>query len=288
MSYPAESIRSRAGTSSALERVQRLIQKAKQDDILGLAAEIAYHWIFAIPPMLILMVLTGAFLDKVADVNVVGELRTRIDERAPADTASVLNRLLDNAVAEVGNGTVSLGVLLAAIIAIWSGSNGIVALMKALNRVAGIEERRTYVRKRLLSIGLTLLLVGILNAAFVILVYGRQIGERVANELSAGRLFEIGWTLALWPMAIVALALTIAFVYAAAPSSGIPIRWVTPGTVAATALWLLLVLGFGTYLRFSDPGSAYGVLGGVIVLMFFLYLTAAVLLLGAEVDAASE
>jgi membrane protein len=77
----------------------------------------------------------------------------------------------------------------------------------------------------------------------------------------------------------------LGILYWLGPDMELPFKWVSPGSAAATVLWLLLVAGFGIYLKFADPGSAYGVLGGVVVLMFFLYLTAMVILIGAEVNA---
>jgi membrane protein len=268
--------------------LQRLVEKIKRDDVFGMSAEIAYHWIFAIPPLLILIVMSGALVDKVTDVQVVERLRTQIDNRAPADTASVLNRLVDNAVAEVGGGAASLGMLIAAVIALWSGSNALGALMKAFNRAYSVDESRPFVRKRLVAIGLTLLLIGILNAAFFLLVYGRMIGDWIADKIGASDAFEMVWTIIQWPVAIVGIVVVIGLLYSIGPNVDRPIRWVSPGSIAATAMWLVLVLGFGIYLRFSDPGSAYGVLGGVIVLLFFLYLTSAVLLVGAEIDATTD
>lgn len=279
------SARTRAAAVPGVRWVLRLVHKIKHDDVFGMSAGIAYHWIFAIPPVLIVLVMSGALLDQVTDADVVGQLRTQINDRAPADTASVLSRLVDNAVAEVDGGTASLGVLIAALLAIWSGANAMGALIKAFNKALRIEEHRSFVHMRKVAIGLTLLLVGIMNGAFVLLVYGRRIGSWIAGEIGAGRAFEIVWGVIQWPLAILGIVVALSLLYTIGPNIDKPLKWVTPGSVAATVLWLLLVLGFGVYLRFADPGSAYGVLGGVIVLLFFLYLTAAVVLIGLEIDA---
>ena len=264
---------------------KRLWERIGRHDVFGMSAEIAYHWIFAIPPLLILIVMSGALLDQATDVNVVEQMRTQINDRAPADLASVLNGLVENAVEEVSGGLASLGVLVAALIALWSGSNAMSALIKAFNKAYAVEEDRAFAQKRKVSVGLTLLLLGILNGAFVLLVYGRGIGAWIADKIGAGRIFEVVWGVAQWPLAIVGIVMVLGLLYSIGPNVAQPLRWVSAGAIVATVLWLALVLGFGVYLRFSDPGSAYGVLGGVIVLLFFLYLTAAVLLVGAEVDA---
>jgi membrane protein len=288
MTDAMQSARTRVMSVRGASWLQRLVEKVKQDDVLGMSAEIAYHWIFAIPPLVILVVMSGALVDEATDVQVVERLRTQINDRAPADTASVLNRLVDNAVAEVGGGAASFGMVFAAIIALWSGSNAVGALMKAFNRAYMVDESRPFVRKRVVAVGLTLLLIGILNAAFFLLVYGRKIGDWLADKIGASDAFEVVWSIIQWPVAILGIVAVIGLLYSIGPNIDRPLRWVTPGSIAATAMWLVLVLGFGIYLRFSDPGSAYGVLGGVIVLLFFLYLTSAVLLVGAEIDATAE
>jgi membrane protein len=285
MAETVQGIKARAEGMPGATWAKRLVRKAQQDDVPGMSAEIAYHWIFAIPPLLILVTVLAALVDSVTNVDVVGRLQTEINERAPADTASVLNRLVDHAVAEVSGGVASLGVIVAAVIAIWSGSNGVGALIKAFNRVFAVEEERPGLQKRLVSIGLTLLLIAILNGAFVAMVYGRRIGGWLADEIGAGNAFELGWTIALWPLALVGIVVVLGILYWLGPDIELPFKWVSPGSAAATVLWLLLVAGFGIYLKFADPGSAYGVLGGVVVLMFFLYLTAMVILIGAEVNA---
>ena len=93
------------------------------------------------------------------------------------------------------------------------------------------------------------------------------------------------WNLLRWPVAIAALALVLAVLYGVGPNVKRPFRWMSPGAILATLLWLVAAAGFGIYLRFANPGSAYGVVGAVLVLLFFLYLTGIVFLLGAELDA---
>jgi membrane protein len=267
---------------------KRLVKQIQKDDVPGLSAEIAYHWIFAIPPFLILIVMMGALLDEVAAVNVVDQLRTQINDRAPDDMQEVLHRLVDNAVAEVSGGWASFGILTSAAIALWSGSNGMNAFIKAFNRAYNVEEGRPYPRKRLVAVGLAVMVAALFNAAFLLLVYGERIGVWLANQIGAGGAFETVWDLMRLPFALLGIILVLALLYYIGPNIQQKFQWISLGAIIATILWLLLVLGFGIYLRFADPGSAYGVLGGVIVLLFFLYLTGMVLLVGAEINAIAQ
>ena len=267
---------------------KRLYHKAQEDELTTRAAAFAYHWMFAIPPLLILAVMVGSLLNRLTSVPVVENLRDLVRERAPANAQDVLLQLIDNAVAKVGSGAATFGLLFTALLALWAASSGVGGLMDAFNRFYGVEQDRPFVRKKLVAIGLTLLLAVSVNLVFAVLVFGRQIGDWIAGRLGLGAAFDVLWALVRWPLAIGAIVLVLALLYDVGPNVDLPIRWFSPGAVVATALWLIAVLGFGLYLRFADPGSAYGVLGGVIVLMFFLYVTGIVFLLGAEVNALLE
>jgi membrane protein len=176
-------------------------------------------------------------------------------------------------------------VLFAAVLALWGGSNAVGALIEAFNRAFDVEEDRPFLKKRLLTLGLTLLLALFFNLAFVLLVFGGRIGHWVAEQVGLGGAFDVLWNLLRWPVAVAAVALALAVLYGVGPNVERPFRWVSPGAILATLLWLAAAAGFGLYLRFADPGSAYGAVGGVLVLLIFLYVTGIVFLLGAELDA---
>ena len=116
----------------------------------------------------------------------------------------------------------------------------------------------------------------------MLLVFGGRIGHWVAERAGLGGAFDVLWNLLRWPIAVAAVVLALAVLYSVGPSVARPFRWVPPGRGPATLLWLAAAAGFGLYLRFADPGSAYGAVGGAVVLLFFLYVTGIVFLLGAE------
>jgi membrane protein len=129
------------------------------------------------------------------------------------------------------------------------------------------------------------LLAVTINLAFALLVFGERIGRWFADLLGAGDLFNLLWNVSRWPAAIAVVAAILAVMYHVGPNVPQSFRLVTPGGILATVLWLVATAGFGIYLRFSNPGSAYGIVGSVLVLLFFLYVTAIIFLLGAELNA---
>ena len=277
-------VKDQVSGAPAGELGKRLFHKAQEDELTTRAAAFAYFWMFAIPPLLILAVMVASLLNRVTSVPVVENLRELVVDRAPAEAQDVLLQLIDNAVDKVGGGPATFGALFTALLALWAGSNGVGAMMDAFNRFYGVEKDRPFVRKKLVAIGLTLLLAVFVNLAFAFLVFGQAIGEWIADRFGLGGAFDVLWGLLRWPLAVGAVVLVLSLLYDVGPNVERRFRWFSPGAVVATVLWLVAVLGFGLYLRFADPGSAYGVLGGVIVLMFFLYVTGIVFLLGAEVN----
>ncbi len=209
--------------------------EVKDDGVTTLAAAFAYHTVFAIPALLILTVTVAALLNRATDIHVAEHLRDLIRDRAPADTRDLLNSIVDDAIAKVGGGGASLGTLLTALLALWSGSNAVGALIEAFNRAYDVEEGRPFVKKKLLTLGLTLVLALSVNIAFVLLVFGERIGHWIADQAGLGSAFDVIWNLSRWPLAIAAVALILAVLYYAGPDVEQSFRWSSPGSILATA-----------------------------------------------------
>src|SRR5699024_8192759 len=121
--------------------------------------------------------------------------------------------------------------------------------------------------------------------AFTMFVFGQQIGSWVADKVGLSSAFELAWNIARWPMAIIFIMFMLAVLYYLGPNVEQSFHWISPGSVIATILWVIVVFGFKFYVTYANPGSAYGAVGGVVVLLFFLYLSSIVFLIGAEVNA---
>jgi membrane protein len=265
-----------------------LYAKFKENNTTTLAAAFSYHTVFSIPALLILTISIAAVLERATSINISGPLRDLIRDRAPEDTKELLNSIVDKAVAKVGAGGASFGLIVTALLALWSGSNAVSTLISSFNLAYGVEETRKTVRLRGTTLGLTLGLALFVNLALALLVFGHKIGSWLADKAGFGSAFNWTWGLLRWPVGVVAIALILSTLYSIGPNVERPFRWWSPGSILATLLWLLLAGGFGIYLRFANPGSAYGALGSVLVLMFFLYVTGIIFLVGAQLNAVLE
>jgi hypothetical protein len=163
------------------------------------------------------------------------------------------------------------------------------SVMSALNVAYDVEDVRPWWKRRLLAILLTIGFALFIIAAMVFMVFGPKLGGALASWLGLGGVFTAVWNIASVPIAVVFVLVAFALVYYLAPASKQTWRWVTPGSATALVLWLVVSFGLRIYVtNFANYNATYGSIGGVILLMLWLYLTGLVLLLGAEVNAVIE
>ncbi|MBL8044427.1 MAG: YihY/virulence factor BrkB family protein [Nitrospira sp.] len=260
----------------------RLWKESQRDEILGRAAQLAYYFLLALfPALLFLTALIGLFPLKETLPELMQYLRTVL----PADALSLLERYLENVVQGSSGDMLSLGLLGA----LWASSSGVTAIMEALNVVYGATETRPYWKVRVLASLLTVGLAGFIILSITLILYGAHIGEWIADLVGLGWLFLLSWNMLQWPVAVLLMLFALAVIYYVCPNITHDWRWVTPGSVCAVALWLVLSLGFKAYVEhFGTYNAAYGSIAGVIVLMLWLYLTGIVILLGGEINAQIE
>lgn len=254
------------------------------DDNVGLVASgVAFYGFFALVSLIAIIVLTyGLFA---APGTVINNIQT-LAALLPRDIAVVVGDQLLNAVrtSEQAKGT---GLILAFAAALYGGTNGAAALITALNIAYEEKEKRSLLRFYLLAILLTLAAVAVtvlaMAAVALIAALNRQFPGFPPAAISAGRV--AGYAL----LVIVAAAL-IAGLYRFAPSRE-QARWVwiTPGSLFAAAVWMLLTVLFGFYVsNLTDYSATYGSLGALAALQTWLYLSAYVIVFGAELNSEIE
>jgi len=171
-------------------------------------------------------------------------------------------------------------------IALWSASSAVVETMNALNVAYDVKERRPGWKRTLVAILYTLGLAVLFGLTAGLMLTGPTVLEWIGQYVGFGSVFITIWTWLRWPLAAFLLMIVAAVVYYAGPNLKQPFRLISPGAVLAVSVWILASVAFGFYVQtFADYNKTYGSMGAVIILLLYLFLSAAVMLFGAEVNA---
>lgn len=268
--------------SDIADVVKALIKRSSQDDVSGLAAELAYRLLLAMFPFFIFVAALGGFIAALFNIdNPAGRLVDQVRGTLPNDAASVLQGQLEDILSSQNSGLLSLGI----VTAIWAASGAIKTVMKALNRAYDVPEARPFWRQSLVAVALTLLAGVSLTGAFALLIAGQLYAGDIGDAIGVGDFLTTALNWLRLPLAALMVMVAIAFLYWAAPNKRLPFRWVSPGSVIFIVAWISFTLGFGFYVaNFGSYNSTYGTLGGVVVLLIWLYLSSLLMLLGAELN----
>jgi membrane protein len=257
-------------------------KEAKADQVPLLAAGVAFYAFLAIFPALIAVVsIYGLFADPSTITNQLNSLTAALPDQARQVITDQVAALTTR-----GRQTLGIGLILSVVIALWSASAGISNLLTAINVAYDEEEKRGFVKKRLLSLGLTLGAI-----VFMVIVLGlvAVLPPLLKAVFGTGAL---RWILQIlgWLVLVVLVAAVLAILYRLGPDRDAPrMAWVSVGAVVATLIWLAASIGFSLYTStFGNYAKTYGVFAGIVVLLFWLWLTMYAILLGAEINAEAE
>jgi membrane protein len=260
------------------ELTRRVWQEIDNDELLDRAAALSYYFIFAMFPALLFLT---TLLGLLPLPDLMGRLMGYANRVLPGDAATLVQRTLDEIVQGARGGLLSIG----ALAALWAGSAGMGSVMTALNVAYEAHEPRPWWNRRLTAVVLTLLFSMLTILALVLLVFGGRIGEMLGVTREVSALVTLVWWLVQGPLALTFALLAVSLVYYLAPAQRQDWRWVTPGTVATVAAWIIVSLGLRAYVTYlGNYNATYGSIGGVILLLLWLFLCSAALLVGAEIN----
>lgn len=252
----------------------------------GLSAEIAFFGLLGLFPAVLVFAAALGSLDVVIGADAAADteewLLDRVGETFGSDNTlgATIGELFDRSNA----GLITAGVVLT----LYASSRGFTAVVGALDVTYGHEQRRSWYSTRAMGFVLTLftLLVAALVAAMVVVGPLLGGGEEIAERLGAGSAFTTAWVWFRWPVVFAVVVCWGTSVYHFAPRRRTPWRTDLPGAVVGTVWWLAVSLGFRVYLDAASSGvnAVFGLLGGALSLLIWLYLLAMGLLVGAEVN----
>jgi membrane protein len=261
------------GGLSIADLGKRVWTDIDQNEILDRSAALSYYFIFALFPTLLFL---SALLALLPIPRLLERLMAYVGEVLPGDAGLLVQTTLGQVLQGADVGLLSVG----AVTALWAASSGMTSIMTALN-----VESRSWWRQRVLAVGLTFVFSALAVVALLLLVFGQSLGEAIASRTGWGTAFRITWQVVRWPVAIVLGIAAISLVYRLAPAANQRWAWVTPGSAFAVVAWAIMSVGLRFYVgQFASYNATYGSIGGVILLMLWLYLSGVALLVGAEIN----
>ena len=261
---------------------RRALKESSADNVGILAGGIAYAAFLAVFPALIAGI---SLFGLVADPATIAQQAEGVLAALP-ETAQPLLRDQIVSLTQTSSGALSVSLVVAILLALWSASSGTSSLMTGINIAYDEQESRNFVKLR--GTALLLTLGGIV---FVLLTLGLvALVPAVLNALQLGTFVNVIVQIVRWVLLVVLIVVALAVVYRLAPDRDAPrFTWTSVGALVAAALWVLASLGFSLYVNnFGSYNKTYGALAGVVVLLLWLYLTSYIILLGAEINAESE
>ncbi|OKP72214.1 ribonuclease [Paenibacillus sp. P3E] len=261
----------------AISFSKELYQKIKLDDVQGISAQLTYYLILSLFPFLIfIMTLIGY-----AHISVEDKIRD-LEQIMPAEAISIIQEILKDVAEGRSQALLSFGMLAT----LWAASKGINAIIKGLNRAYDIEESRFFWKIRGIAFLATLFIGLVVLLSILLLVLGSWLKTQVFLLVDLPYGFQKIWDLLQYAVPLFIMFIVFTLLYWIAPSRRLRLKEVMPGAMFATLGWIITSTLFSIYVnQFSSFTETYGSLGGVTVLLIWLYISSIIILAGGEINA---
>jgi membrane protein len=264
-----------------VEVLKRTGRQFIADDCMGLAQQVAFSSLLAFLPTVILLIgLLGLFGSGAFD-----SLERFVGSVAPHGVTDMIALAKKDAAQNKAGSAIAF--VVGTFGALWAASGAMGAVIKAVNRAYDRIETRPFWKLRLIAIVLVVATGLVTAGMFLLIVFGGSLGDALVSRTGLGSGFKLVWNIARWPIAFSAVLLFFSLVYYLAPNvEHRNWRWLTPGSLVGSVLWLVFSGLFALYTSFAGSyDKTYGSISGAIVLLLWLNYSAWAILFGAELNA---
>lgn len=258
------------------EVMKNLFENTLEDEIGTYSAQLAFFLTLSIFPFLIFLINVLSFTELGGQALVLD-----FTNYLPQDIA----QLIDNVVSETVQARSGTILVVAIVGTIWTSSKGARSVIRGLNRVYGVRERRTILELYLVSAVFVVALTLIISLSIILLVFGEVITQTIFEFVGYSQVFSFIWPFLRYGLTIAILMVTFGLLYKYAPNKKIRFKNVWKGSVFAIIGWILVSRGFAFYVNnFANYQLVYGSIGGLIVFLLWLYFSSMVILIGGEIN----
>ncbi|OIJ22216.1 ribonuclease [Anaerobacillus alkalidiazotrophicus] len=252
-------------------------EQIKKDPVQDWAATLAFYFMLSIFPLIIFILALLPYIPLDTE-----QIYHFVHDYAPPELAELFTETVLEVIAVPQGGLLSFGILAT----IWTATNGMNALVRSLNRAHNIDETRSFIKIRLMSIFMTLGLVTVFVVTLLLPVFGNVILNGIDEIFSLPTDTFVYLNRLRWILGAAIMTAVLMFIYIIAPNKKLGIKDAIYGALFATISWQLISFGFSLYIaNFNNFTATYGSLGGVIILMFWFFLSGLILVIGGEINA---
>lgn len=257
--------------------IREMARRFQKDEIPRLSAELAYYFLLSLFPFLLFLITLLAYLPIPHE-----DLLSIIRQYAPKEAIHLIEANVHRAMDEQNGRLLSLSI----IGAIWSASHGMNAIVRAFNRAYDVVENRPFLVARGMSVLLTIGMIFVIIIALVLPVFGKMIGLFLFSAFGFSATFLTIWNAMRWVISSLILFVVFTVLYYFAPNKKLRCANVIRGAIFATIGWIITSLAFSYYVNhLANYAAMYGSLGGMIILMVWIYLSGMIIVLGGEMNA---
>jgi len=265
--------------------LKRVWDGINENDLFGLASELAYAFILSIfPGLMFLLSLFGLLASRGTMLR--DSLMSYIATALPPSAYQVVTRTIAEVTQNTGKGKITFSILLALL----SASGGMVSMISGLNRAYSVRDHRPWWKLRLIALLLTIAFAVLAIVALTLLLVGGHLGNFLGAHLYLGPVTVIATKVAQYLVALVLISFSFSLIYYYGPDlKEQHWYWITPGSVIGVLVWVAATAGFRLYLHYLNSYSkTYGSLGAVIILLVWFYVSGFAFLAGGEINAQIE
>jgi membrane protein len=260
-----------------LNFAQSLYCRFQDDEVTAMGAQLTYYLILSFFPFLIFILAVLSFANLTLQ-----DIIDRIQLVMPELSAKTITDAFIEIEASRSGSLLSFGLL----VTLWSASSGVSAIIKALNKAYDAEESRPFWKVKAISLFFTAVLALVIVFSLVMLIFGRVIGNMLYHWTQLPGNIDLLWSTLQYAIPIGVMAAVFASLYLYVPNLRLSFKEVIPGALFATFGWIITSLSFSVYVNhFDSYTKTYGSIGGVIVLLTWLYLSSIIIVLGGEINA---
>jgi membrane protein len=261
-------------------------KEVSEDHVMAFAGNLTYKALFAIFPFFTFLLSLLGLLNATQLVNT---MLNKLSGVLPPGAFGFIENQLLSITRSQAESAFTLAAIISILLALWGVSGAFRSVMEAMNVMYEVEEDRPFWKKYGISIFISLAVIVLMLTALGMVVFGQSIGGGLAEAVGLGSVFQAVWSIAQWPILACIVLFAFAVIYYFAPAARQRWRWISLGSILAFVFWLAFSLLFSFYVgNFGSYNETYGSLAGVIIFMLYIYYSAVIMLVGAEMNQVIE